>query len=126
MSPLVNRFLSAVRICAGPLAIKQRLTEAWTEYLDKISPDELPGNLRQDFIELRKAMYTREPLPVETAPHASIRKMSAKEAALHTETIILIYTKLVLQQHAIGTRFKDEQITATNSLRVTESVQTLN
>ena len=100
MSTLVNRFLAAVRVCTGPLAIKQRLTMAWVEYLDMISPAEIPGNLRQDFIELRKAMYTKNPLPAETAPQASIRKMSSNEAAAHAEKIILLYSQLLLQQSA--------------------------
>ena len=102
MSVLANRFLSAVRLCTGPLAIKKRLTLAWMEHLDGISPDELPGDLQQDFIELRKAMYMRDPLPMETAPQASIRKMSATEATTHADTIIALYTALLRQQTGLA------------------------
>lgn len=126
MSPLANRFLSAVRLCTGPLAIKRRLTEAWTEHLDNIAPDELPENLRQDFIELRKAMYTHIPLPIETAPQASIRKMSVGEVALHTDTIILLYTRIVMQNYANEEQNKGERNSVINIERFAKSVQTLN
>jgi len=80
------------------MAIKKRLTNAWAEHLDDIDPDDLPPEVRQDFINLRKAMYERQPLPMETAPQASIRKMSTKEAASHSSLIVEMYSKLIHHQ----------------------------
>ena len=95
MTVLCNRFIAAIRLCNGPLDIKKRLMLAWSEHLDAIDPNELPTQLRQKFIGLRKAIYCREPLPQETAPQASIRKMSAREAASHTDTIVGLYAELM-------------------------------
>lgn len=65
---------------------------AWSEHLDAIDPNELPMQLRQKFIGLRKAIYCREPLPQETAPQASIR--ICRHAKLpHTPTQSLRYTQ---------------------------------
>jgi hypothetical protein len=100
MNVLSNRFLAAIRLCNGPLSIKTRLLMAWTEHLDSIDPDELPRQLRTDFIGLRKAMYARTPLPAESAPQASIRKMSVLDAAAHSDTIIALYTELVRNMSA--------------------------
>ena len=95
MNVLSNRFLAAIRLCNGPLDIKKRLMLALSEHLDAIDPNELPKRLRQKFIGLRKAIYSREPLPRETAPQASIRKMSVREAVSHTDTIVALYTELM-------------------------------
>jgi len=110
MSALSNRFLSAVRLCIGPTAIKQRLTQAWSEHLDNIDPEQLPRELQADFIELRKAMYARNPLPAESAPEASIRKMSAKEASSHSELIVDMYSRLIRDNATINeTKGQSEQ-----------------
>jgi len=57
MNTLSNRFFQAITLCSGDRAIKPRLTQAWTEQLDEISPAELPGSIRKEFLRLRKAMY---------------------------------------------------------------------
>ena len=100
MNVLCNRFIAAIRLCNGPLDIKKRLMLAWSEHLDAIDPNELPKQLRQKFIGLRKAIYSREPLPQETAPQASIRKMSVSEAVAHTDTIVALYTELMREAYA--------------------------
>jgi hypothetical protein len=95
MNFLTHRFFSAVRICSSALTIKQRLINAWMEYLDDIDPADMPQCQRQNFAELRKVMYERSPLPQETAPQASVRKMSVRQVAAHTDLIIAIYAELV-------------------------------
>jgi hypothetical protein len=95
MNFLTHRFFSAVRICSGDLTIKQRLINAWMEHLDEIDPADMPQCQRQNFAELRKEMYERNPLPEETAPQASVRKMSVRQVAAHTDLIIAIYAELV-------------------------------
>jgi len=98
MKAITNRFLSALRRCNGPLPIKQRLTLAWLEDLDGIDPDQLPTAIRRDFIELRKKMYVRNPLPVEAPPQASIRKMSVTEVAAHIDAILEMTLVLFTQE----------------------------
>lgn len=128
MNALTNRFRSAVRICSGPLAIKKRLTAAWLEHLDGISADELPERLQLDFIELRKAMYIRRPQPMEPAPQASIRKMSAAEAGKHAATIIDLYSSLLKHLHATNSAETVEHSdnTANGSSTSEELVNNLN
>ena len=103
MNVLCDRFLAAIRLCNGPLDIKKRLLLAWCEHLDAIDPNELPKRLRQKFTGLRRAIYSREPLPQETAPQASIRKMSVRDAVSHTDTIIALYTELMREAYAAKT-----------------------
>jgi hypothetical protein len=100
MNYLTKRFLAAVRICSGDLTIKQRLAKAWIRHLDDIDVNDLPESQRQKFVRLREAMYERKPLPQESAPLASIRKMSARQAASHTDLIIAIYAELLRTQSA--------------------------
>jgi hypothetical protein len=95
MNAITNRFISALRLCNGPRAIKARLIAAWLEQMDDIDPDQLPVDIRQNFIELRKAMYSRQPLPLESAPEASIRKMSIREVNAHMD-VILAMTSTIL------------------------------
>lgn len=95
MEFLTSRFLAAVSICSGELAIKQRLARAWMEYLDDINADDLPQSQRQAFVELRDAMYARKPLPDESAPCASIRKMSTQQVVSYTNLIVAIYAGLL-------------------------------
>ena len=114
MSAISNRFLSAVRLCTGPMTIKRRLTQAWLEYLDPIDPDDLPSEVRPQFIELRKAMYARIPLPRENAPQASVRKMSIREVSDHSDNIVMIYRELMRQSAGVS---KAEKRTFTDRKR---------
>jgi hypothetical protein len=98
MNFLTHRFFSAVRICSGDLTIKQRLINAWMEHLDEVDPADMPQCQRQNFAELREVMYERKPLPEESAPQASVRKMSIRQVAAHTDLIIAIYAELVQTQ----------------------------
>ena len=100
MKTLTYRFFSAVRICTSDLTIKQRLAKAWIEYLDEIEPNDLPQCQRPKFIELRENMYERQPLNEESAPQASIRKMSARQVVSQTGLIIEIYAELVRIQNS--------------------------
>ena len=75
MSLLTQRFFAAARICSSELSIKQRLTDAWLLHLDEVRPAELPHCPRAPFDALREVLYERKPLPAESAPEASIRKM---------------------------------------------------
>jgi hypothetical protein len=95
MTSIVERFLAAVHCCSNPESVKNRLTQAWLEYLDPIDASELPDEIQADFIGLRHAMYDRQPLSFENAPLASVRKMSTAEAAAHVKAIVTIYAELL-------------------------------
>ncbi len=95
MTSITDRFLAAVHCCSSPEPVKNRLAQAWLEYLDPIDARELPEEIRKDFIGLRSAMYDRKPLSFENAPLASVRKMSTAEAAAHIKAIVTLYTELL-------------------------------
>lgn len=94
MRQISDRFLAAVKRCVGPDPVKQRLFDAWTHELEDIGISELPRQLRAEFRILRKAMSTAQPQPHESAARASIRKMSAKQAARHTARILQLSQEL--------------------------------
>jgi hypothetical protein len=95
MTSISECFLAAVRCCSNPEPIKSRLAHAWLGHLDSIDSGQLPEEIRANFIGLRNAMYDRKPLYFESAPLASIRKMSTQEAAAHVQTIVNMYADLL-------------------------------
>jgi len=95
MTSIIDRFLAAVHCCSNPEPVKNRLAQAWLEFLDPIDTSELPEEIRADFIGLRHAMYDRKPLSFENAPSASVRKMSTAEAAAHVKAIVTLYAELL-------------------------------
>lgn len=70
----------ATRELARSSALKQRLTDAFARHLLDLSPNELPGELRQDFEALRQSMTRIRPARGECAVAATVRKMSIGEA----------------------------------------------
>jgi hypothetical protein len=98
MNVLTQRFFAAARICSSELSIKQRLTDAWMLHLDEVSPAELPRCHREKFVALREVLYERKPLPAESAPEASIRKMSGQQVASCTDLIVTIFGELTQAQ----------------------------
>jgi hypothetical protein len=95
MDQLHQRFLQAVTICTNDDSIKQRLAQAWVEQLDDIRLSQLPHATRNDFEELRAALYCETPYKTEHPAQAAIRKMSVSQAAEHTATILSIYRELI-------------------------------
>ena len=88
MRQISDRFLAAVQCCVGSDPVKKRLVDAWSQELEDIGISELPQQLRRDFQQLRDAMNTAQPQPHESAASASVRKMSAQQAARHTLQIL--------------------------------------
>jgi len=88
MRQISDRFNAAVKCCVGSEPVKQRLANAWTQELEAIGISELPRQLRGEFRRLRDAMNTAKPQPHESAANASVRKMSAKQAAAQTLRIL--------------------------------------
>lgn len=64
---------------SGP--IKDRLTQAYRNYLEQIGEDELPKELREEFRALCHALTRERPLlRGEDSFRATVRKMSSEEA----------------------------------------------
>jgi hypothetical protein len=77
----VDRFFAAVSVMAGDGNVKQRLIQAYEDYLQHIEEGLLPPEARQGLAALRARMRSVAPLNGEGPIRATVRKMSAQEAA---------------------------------------------
>jgi hypothetical protein len=101
MSSTVDRFYAAVTVLAGEGRIKQRLLKAYTENLRDIDEDDLPVAVREVFTDLRSRMRAVAPLPAESRVHASVRKMSMRDAGECSAVVLKIYNELMKQPAAV-------------------------
>ena len=67
MSRVYDRLESATLLLVRAGAIKERLDGAWRQCLANIDPDDLPRELRVQFLELGRAMQRERPLRGEDA-----------------------------------------------------------
>lgn len=74
--------------------LKQRLTDAWSRYLEDLSVTAMPDELREDFESLRLAMTRVQPFQGETAVVATVRKMSMGEADACAQRIVALLDSL--------------------------------
>lgn len=61
-------------------SIKQRLVTSYRRHLVAISPEQLPGEVRESFSQVMGSLSGVQPLRGEDAVAASVRKMSLQEA----------------------------------------------
>ncbi len=99
MSYLTDRFKEAVVVLTGDGPLKQRLMAAYTEHLDDLESTELPPTLRATFNDLHAALHYVEPISREPSVKASVRKMSSSEVTVHAETIVMLLSDLISQDH---------------------------
>jgi hypothetical protein len=98
MSRVYDRLESASLLLARAGVIKDRLNGAWRQYLANIEPDDVPRELRLQFLELSNAMQRERPLRGEDAVRATIRKMSNEEAEGHSALIVRMFCRMTRQQ----------------------------
>jgi hypothetical protein len=98
MSRVYDRLESATLLLARAGAIKERLDGAWRQCLANIDPDDLPRELRVQFLELGRAMQRERPLRGEDAVRATIRKMSNEEAEGQAAHIVRMFCRMTRQQ----------------------------
>ena len=77
----VDRFFAAVSVMAGDGHVKQRLIEAYEDNLQPIEEALLPADAREAFAALKRMMKSVAPLNGEGPIRATVRKMSAQDAA---------------------------------------------
>jgi len=98
MSRVYDRLESATLHFARSGAIKERLEGAWRHSLSKIEADDVPRELRLQFIELAAQIQRERPLRGEDAVRATIRKMSCEEAEQHASQIVRMFCRMTRQQ----------------------------
>lgn len=85
-------------------AIKDRLADAYAQYLIQIDSEDLPEPLRAEFNALCAAMRRERPQPRESAIRASVRKMSNEEAARHAAVVVKTFAGIARSAHGSSTR----------------------
>jgi hypothetical protein len=98
MSRIYDRFESATFVLTRSGAIKDRLNAAWRQFLGNIEPDDIPRDLRLQFLELSGAMQRERPLRGEDAVRATIRKMSNEDAERLASQIVRMFCRMSRQQ----------------------------
>lgn len=79
--------------CTGP--IKDRLASAYRNHLASIESADLPRDLADDLIAVRRAMVRERPLcRAEDAVHATVRKMSNEEAVELASRVVMLFGAL--------------------------------
>ncbi len=95
MCQFTDRFYAAVRTLAGDGSLKQRLLAAYTNNLETLPKSGMPESIREGLERLQKSMCSATPIGREYVAAASIRKMSAAEAAQHAASIVAMFSELV-------------------------------
>jgi hypothetical protein len=90
-----EKFQSATICLARSGAIKDRLTDAYRNYLALVAEDDLPKELREDFRAFGRALTRERPLlRGEDAFRATIRKMSNDQADEVAATVVLMFAAI--------------------------------
>jgi hypothetical protein len=87
-------FHAALQVLVGAGAVKQRLVDAYRRHLASLREQDLPEAVRDRFARLRTAMHEAPAAGGMTAPEASARKMSEKDAAEHATAILEMFMVL--------------------------------
>lgn len=103
MSPLTKHFHEAVLALAGHAPIKQRLVCAYNEHLSGVHDEDLPRRMLERFSSLRRRLHSVTPLNGEGPVRASVRKMSAPEAADCARIIVALYGEIAQREAARST-----------------------
>jgi len=98
MSRVYDRLESATLLLTRSSAIKERLERAWRQCLANVDPDEVPRDVRLQFLELTAQLQRERPLRGEDAVRATIRKMSNEEAERHAGVIVRMFCRMTRQQ----------------------------
>jgi hypothetical protein len=88
--------LSLVR--SGP--IKDRLADAYRNYLAFVRAEDLPEALREDFRVCHDALTRERPLRGEDAVRATVRKMSGTEADQLACSVVRLFAAIVREYAA--------------------------
>jgi len=97
MARVYDRLESATYHLARAGAIKDRLEGAWRQCLANIEAEDIPHELRLQFLELSSQMQRERPLRGEDALRATIRKMSHEEAERHAAVIVRMFCRMTRQ-----------------------------
>jgi hypothetical protein len=98
MNSVWERFFSAAQTLCAAGPIKQRLATAYGKHLANLHGDEVPREIREEFLSLGDNFMSVTPLRGETAVQASVRKMSDQDAATLALRIVNLMGSMVRMQ----------------------------
>lgn len=95
MHTIWERFEGAALSLARSGPIKERLANAYRNYLAELDVRELPKELREEFESFSRALTRERPLlRSEDAVRATVRKMSCEEADDRARAIVRMFAAL--------------------------------
>jgi len=94
MKHIQATFQAAVEVLVGDGPVKKRLCRAFEEHLLALDEEELPSGVIDTWRDLHTAMHTAKPVGPQNCVQATVRKMSAAEAARHATAIFSIHLVL--------------------------------
>jgi hypothetical protein len=98
MSSAWESLLAATVVLASAGPIKQRLTEAFNDHIAQMNDEDLPRELREEYVQLRRQLSRVQPMRGETAIQATVRKMSDAEAGSCSQRIVNMLATLMRLQ----------------------------
>lgn len=98
MSATWERFHGAVLLLAGAGPVKQRLADAFRIHLLDLDVEELPRELRADFLSLSASLTARRAVGGQSVVDATVRKLSDAQAAGFAARLIAMYGQLAQSQ----------------------------
>ena len=102
MSTTLDKFRGATLSLARSGPIKDRLTEAYRNYLALIDESELPLELVQEFRAVSYALNRERPLlRGEDTFRATVRKMSSKEAEEVASLVVCLFGEISREPAAV-------------------------
>lgn len=90
-SSVTRKLEAAVNILIGHGALKDRLSLAYSDCLERLDEQDLPEEAQNDFTEMSQAMHRARALPGDTIIRASIRKLSNEEAQRYALLVVRTY-----------------------------------
>jgi hypothetical protein len=92
MNTTLDLFEAATMSLTRPTPIKDRLTDAYRNYLAYVDQDDLPADVCEEFRALTDTLTRVSPeLRGDDALHATIRKMSPSDAAAVASAVVRIF-----------------------------------
>ena len=94
MKHIQASFQAAVETLVGEGPVKLRLGMAFENHLVELDESEMPPGVRDDFRRLHNALQKLKPIGPQNRIRATVRKMSAEEAARHAVAIFEMHLAL--------------------------------
>jgi hypothetical protein len=107
MAAYWDEFHAAMQLLVGTGHVKPRLLDAYRRHLAPLREPDLPESIRERFLMLKAAMHEVHAAGGMSAPEASVRKMSEKDAAEHAAGILEMFAALsALDEHESAPRLR--------------------